>query len=62
MAPASFGFRWSTIRPMTMRSSAPASTGVATIIPFWAWVRCRSLAICTPSGPSITQTMKAMSK
>ena len=31
-----FGLRWSTSTPMTMRSSAPASTGVATIRPFCA--------------------------
>jgi hypothetical protein len=30
--------------------------------PFCACVRPRSLAICTPRGPSITQTMKARSK
>ena len=47
---------------MTMRKSAPASTGVATIKPFCAGERARSLAICTPSGPSTTQTMNARSK
>ena len=46
----------------TMRSSAPASTGVATIRPFSAGVEMQVLAIDTPSGPSSTQTMKLRSK
>ena len=62
MMAAFFGDRRSTRIPMTMRRSAPASTGVATIRPFSAWERPRSLAMPTPSGPRMTQTMKARSK
>src|SRR5690606_14199250 len=38
------------------------STGVATISPFWAWVRPSSSAMLTASGPSSTHTMMARSK
>ena len=45
-----------------MRSTAPASTGTATIKPFSAGVRENSWAIWTPRAPKITQTMKLKSK
>jgi 2-amino-4-hydroxy-6-hydroxymethyldihydropteridine diphosphokinase len=38
------------------------STGTATMKPFWAGSRPKSLAMATPSGPSSTQTMKLRSK
>src|SRR5262245_49711589 len=62
IAPAIFGFKWSTSTPMKIRRIAPANTGTATMKPFCAWSRPRSLAICTPSGPRMTHTMKARSK
>ena len=37
-------------------------SGTATIRPFWAGFRPRSLEMATPSGPRITQTMKLRSK
>ena len=52
----------STKMPLTTRSAAPASSGTATISPLCAASKFRSWAIWMPSGPSITQTMKLMSK
>ena len=52
----------STRMPNTTRSSAPASTGSATMKPFCAALRPRSADICTARAPSSTQTMKLMSK
>jgi hypothetical protein len=62
MMPVFLGPMRSTSTPLTSRSSAPASTGMATIRPFWAGSRWKSLAMATPSGPRITQTMKLRSK
>jgi hypothetical protein len=57
-----FGPIWSTSTPLTKRRKAPANRGTATMNPFCAGFRCRSLEIATPSGPRITQTMKLRSK
>src|SRR5882672_10181696 len=45
MMPVSFGRSRSTMMPATMRNSAPESTGTATMNPFCAGDRSRSLAI-----------------
>jgi hypothetical protein len=62
MAPDRFGPMRSTSRPLTTRSTAPASVGVATINPFCAGVRASAADIAGASGPSSTHTMKARSK
>ena len=62
IAPDNLGPIRSTSRPLTTRSSAPASVGVATISPFSAGVSASVWLIIGASGPSSTQTMKARSK
>ena len=60
--PTRRAFHWPINTPLSTRNNAPASTGVATIRPFWSGCRCRSLAISTASGASSTQTAKLRSK
>ena len=52
----------STRKPLTSRSTAPASVGTATTKPFWAGLSIICLAMIGASGPIRFHTMKARSK
>src|ERR1700712_655280 len=62
ISPATLGDRRSVSQPITTRKIAPARIGVATSRPRSWVVRCRSVAICTASGPSRYHTIKLRSK